>query len=143
MESGPAQPEAQKIMIALDTNVLVRLITRDDPGQARAVDALLSTPDETFFLPDLVLAELAWVLARSYGFSRDEIMEVLAALLDRLDIVFEDEERVRAAVCRYSQGLDLADGLILEKARAAGCSGLASFDEAFLRLGAEFTRRPR
>lgn len=130
-------------MIALDTNILVRLIARDDPGQARAVDALLSTPDETFFLPDIVLAELAWVLARSYGFTRAEIMGVLAAILDRLDVVFEDEERIRAAVRRYSQGLDLADGLILERARAAGCSGLASFDEAFLRQGAGFIRRPK
>ncbi|MDD8027509.1 MAG: type II toxin-antitoxin system VapC family toxin [Acidobacteriota bacterium] len=130
-------------MIALDTNILVRLITRDDPGQTRGVDALLSTPDETFFLPDIVLAELAWVLARSYGFSRAEIAEVLTALLDRLDVVFEDEELVRAAVRSYIQGLDLADGLILGKAWAAGCSGLASFDESFLRCEPAFVRRPR
>jgi predicted nucleic-acid-binding protein len=129
-------------MIAFDTNILVRLITRDDPDQARAVDAMLSAPDETFFLPDIVLAELVWVLARSFGFSRAEIMKVLAAFLDRLDVVFEDEERVRAAVRLYAGGLDLADGLILENARAAGCSALVSFDEALLRLEPGFIRRP-
>lgn len=143
MESGRAQPKAQEIMIALDTNILVRLITRDDPEQAVAVDALLSSPDETFFLPDIVLAELAWVLARSYGFSRAEIMEVLAAFLDRLDVVFEDEARVRAAVRLYAGGLDLAAGLILEKARAAGCSALASFDDTLRRLDPVFIRFPK
>lgn len=129
-------------MIALDTNILVRLITRDDPSQAAAVDALLSIPDEAYFLSDLVLAELAWVLSRSYGFSRAEIAEVLTALLDRLDVVFEDEASVRAAVRLYAGGLDLADGLIFEKARAAGCSALASFDESLRRLDPVFIRRP-
>jgi predicted nucleic-acid-binding protein len=130
-------------MIALDTNILVRLITRDDADQARGVDALLAVPDEAFFIPDLVLAELAWVLARSYGFSRAEVSEVLTAILDRLDVVFEEEERVRAAVRLYNQGVDLADGLILEKARAAGCSGIASFDEALSRQDPSFVLRPK
>jgi predicted nucleic-acid-binding protein len=130
-------------MIALDTNILVRLITRDDADQARLVDALLAVPDEAFFIPDLVLAELAWVLARSYGFSRAEVSEVLTAILDRLDVVFEEEERVRAAVRLYNQGVDLADGLILEKARAAGCSGIASFDEALSRQDPSFVLRPK
>jgi predicted nucleic-acid-binding protein len=130
-------------MIALDTNVLVRLITRDDPEQVRGADALLSVSDETFFLADIVLAELSWVLARGYGFSRLEIAEVLAALLDRLDVIFEDEERVRIAVRQYLDGLDLADGLILGTAKAMGCTALASFDEAFGRVDPKFVRQPK
>jgi predicted nucleic-acid-binding protein len=129
-------------MIALDTNILVRLITRDDPAQADAVDALLSTPDAAFFLPDLVLAELAWVLARGYAFTRAQVAEVMTALLDRLDVVFEDEERVQAAVRLYAGGLDLADALILGRAHAGGCSALASFDEALLGVDPGFIRRP-
>lgn len=130
-------------MIALDTNVLVRLITRDDPKQTRGTDALLSAKDQTFFLADIVLSELTWVLARCYCFSRTEVGEVLVALLDRLDVVFEDEERVRIAVRQYLDGLDLADGLILGTAKATGCEALASFDEALARINPEFVRRPR
>jgi predicted nucleic-acid-binding protein len=130
-------------MIALDTNILVRFITRDDPDQARGVDALLSIPEETFFLPDIVLAELTWVLSRSYGFSKPEVAEVLIALMDRLDVVFEDEARVRAAVRLYVEGLDLADGLILETARAAGCTSMASFDESLIHRAPAFVRRPK
>ena len=129
-------------MIALDTNVMVRLITRDDPEQTRGADALLSAKDETFFLADMVLAELSWVLTRCYSFSRPEIAEVMAALLDRLDVVFEDEERVRIAVRHYLDGLDLADGLILGTAKATGCEALASFDEALGRVDPKFVRRP-
>ena len=129
-------------MIALDTNVLVRLITRDDAAQAAAVDALLSTPGKVFFLPDLVLAELAWVLARGYAYARVEVAQVMSALLDRVDVVFEDEERVRTAVRLYAGGLDLADALILGKAREEGCSALASLDDAFARVDPGYVSSP-
>ena len=115
-------------MIALDTNVLVRLFTEDDPLQARRAENLLRGEDGPFFLPDLVLAELVWVLQRSYEFSRDEVRSVLLALLERRDVVFEDEEGIRTALRAYEEGLDFADGLIIARARAAGCSRLASFD---------------
>ncbi len=80
-------------MIALDTNVLIRLITGDDPVQARAIEAFLENTEGPFLIPDLVVAELAWVLQRRYGFTRPEIGSVLSSLLDRRDVVFEDEGR--------------------------------------------------
>ncbi len=129
-------------MIALDTNVLVRLVIGDDPEQAEAVGRLLSAPGETFFIADLVLAELAWVLTGRYGFTRPDVVEVLSSLLNRADVVFEDEDRIRSAVRRYSNGLDLADGLILGRAKAAGCSRLATFDDSLLRRDPAFVRRP-
>ena len=72
-------------MIALDTNVLVRLITRDDAAQAAAVDALLSTPGEVFFLPDLVLAELAWARLKAGQF--DEIVSLAPIYLRTIEAI--------------------------------------------------------
>lgn len=109
-------------------NVLVRLITEDDPGQACLAENLLRAEAGPFFLPDLLLAELVWVLQRSYGFSKDDVKAVLLALLGRSDAVIEDEEGIRSALRAYEAGLDFADGLIIARARAAGCSRLATFD---------------
>lgn len=129
-------------MIALDTNVLVRLITGDDPVQAREIEVYLEKTEGPFLIPDLVMAELAWVLQRRYGFRRTEVGDVLLALLNRRDVVFEDEERVRVAVRSFIEGLDLADALIVEIARAAGCDRLASFDDSLKAKAPGFIIKP-
>lgn len=84
-------------MIGLDTNVLVRYLTRDDESQFRAVMKLLSRKGATFFVPDQVLVELDWVLARLYAWSRAEIAESFARLLTIHNLEFEDEGRIRSA----------------------------------------------
>jgi len=129
-------------VIALDTNVLVRLITGDDPVQAREIEVYLEKTEGPFLIPDLVMAELAWVLQRRYGFRRTEVGDVLLALLNRRDVVFEDEERVRVAVRSFIEGLDLADALIVEIARAAGCDRLASFDDSLKANAPGFIIKP-
>ena len=129
-------------MIALDTNVLVRLITGDDPVQAREIEVYLEKTEGPFLIPDLVMGELAWVLQRRYGFRRTEVGDVLLALLNRRDVVFEDEERVRVAVRSFIEGLDLADALIVEIARAAGCDRLASFDDSLKAKAPGFIIKP-
>jgi len=129
-------------VIALDTNVLVRLITGDDPVQAREIEVYLEKTEGPFLIPDLVMAELAWVLQRRYGFRRTEVGDVLLALLNRRDVVFEDEERVRVAVRSFIEGLDLADALIVEIARAAGCDRLASFDDSLKAKAPGFIIKP-
>ena len=129
-------------MIALDTNVLVRLITGDDPVQACEIEVYLEKTEGPFLIPDLVMAELAWVLQRRYGFRRTEVGDVLLALLNRRDVVFEDEERVRVAVRSFIEGLDPADALIVEIARAAGCDRLASFDDSLKAKAPGFIIKP-
>jgi len=89
-----------------------------------------------------VMAELAWVLQRRYGFRRTEVGDVLLALLNRRDAVFEDEERVRVAVRSFIGGLDLADALIVEIARAAGCDRLVSFDDSLKAKAPGFVVKP-
>jgi predicted nucleic-acid-binding protein len=129
-------------VIALDTNVLIRIITGDDPVQSRGIEAFLENTEGPFFVPDLVMAELAWVLQRRYGFTRPEVGRVLLSLLDRRDVVFEDEGRVRTAVRSFNDGLDLADALIMEVARAAGCDHMASLDDALRTRDPDFIIRP-
>ena len=129
-------------MIALDTNVLVRFITEDDPQQAAASRALLETRGETFFAGDIVLVELVWVLRRLYHFSREDVVTVLQSLLDRTDFVVEDRQAAQDAVRRLAAGGDFADALILSTARAQGCSRLASFDEGMLEDSPSFVIRP-
>lgn len=115
-------------MIGLDTNVLVRLIAGDDHAQERAVLRLLASSNETFFVSDLTVAELAWVLSSLYEFTRDELSSALEALISRGDLVFESEIRVRRAIHYFNEGGDFADFLILARAEAEGCA-FASFDK--------------
>lgn len=115
-------------MIALDTNLLVRLIAGDDRAQERAVLRLLADQNTNFFIGDVTLAELAWVLEEVYAFNREELACALEALANRADLVFEDATRVRRAIRHLAEGGDFADGLILSRAQAEGCTALASFD---------------
>ena len=130
-------------MIALDTSVLIRFITEDDPRQAAASRALLDALGETFFASDVVLVELVWTLRRLYHFSRDETATVLQSLLDRTDFVVEDRQETQRAVRNMARGRDFADALILSKARTKGCSRLATFDEELAEHHPDFVVRPK
>lgn len=129
-------------MIALDTNVLVRLIAGDDRAQERAVLRLLTEHKTTFFVADVTLAELVWVLGEVYAFSREELTSTVEALSNRADLVFEDAARVRHAIRHLADGGDFADGLILGRAQAAGCTALASFDQQLKKRVPDFVRIP-
>jgi len=129
-------------VIALDTNVLVRFVTRDDPAQARQADRLLAREGETFLLLDAVLIELHWTLRRLYAFTVEQIGEVLAAFESRADIEFENRERVARALTLIRKGHDFADILIAERAREIGCSAFATFDERLAKLDPGFFIKP-
>ena len=130
-------------MTALDTNIITRLIAGDDHAQARAVLRLLAEPDATFFLSDVVLAEVAWVLSDTYGFSREELASALESLVNRSDLVFEDRVRFRRAVKHLADGGDFADFLILARAESEGCTALASFDKGLKKRFPDFVVGPK
>lgn len=130
-------------MIALDTNLLVRLIAGDDHAQERAVLRVLADPDGSFFVGDVTLAEVAWVLGDSYGFSREELAIALGSLVSRADLVFEDRVRVRRAVKHLADGGDFADLLILARAQAEGCTALVSFDKGLKKRFPDFVVVPK
>jgi predicted nucleic-acid-binding protein len=81
-------------------------------------------------------------LLRLYRFSRQEVCTILRDFLGKTDVVFEDEAAVSAAVHEMEAGGDLADTLIVAKAREHGCSGVATFDEDLVRRHPNFAVRP-
>ncbi len=125
-------------MIALDTNVLVRLVTRDDEAQAqRAKSAFDAQAGENggLFVADIVLAELCWTLAHSYGLSRADIARTVRALLDNASLALESTSAVKNALVHFETGsADFPDCLIVAKAGQFGCSHTLSFDQRMARL---------
>lgn len=121
-------------MIALDTNVLVRLVLQDDETQARAAERLViraRREQTSLFVADVVLCELVWVLSRRAGISRSDIADALDQLFRTELVVVADagvaERALRAY--RYGKG-DFADYLIREQARAAEADEVVTLDRA-------------
>ncbi|HXT15265.1 MAG TPA: type II toxin-antitoxin system VapC family toxin [Gemmatimonadaceae bacterium] len=121
-------------MIALDTNVLVRLIVGDDEAQARAAErlAVRARREQTaLFVADVVLCELVWVLRSRLSLPRREIADALDQLLATELIVVADTAVIERTLDDYRNGKgDFADYLIREQARSAGAKEVATFDRA-------------
>ena len=121
-------------MIGLDTNVLVRYLTRDDEAQFRVARRLLEgleASGETAYISVIVLAELAWVLSISYGFDRPTLAATLEQLVQTVEFTVEDRELVSQAIAEFAAGkAGFADYLIGVRNRAAGCSATSTFDGA-------------
>jgi predicted nucleic-acid-binding protein len=121
-------------MIGFDTNVLVRLLVRDDSVQAARVDALVEDcldSGEAILLNGIVLCEAVWVLESAYGFSRGVIGEVLEKILLTRQLEVEDREGVWRALGRFKKGrADFADYLLGERNSALGCHRTATFDRS-------------
>ena len=119
-------------MIGLDTNVLVRLLVRDDPRQTKQAQEFIEahcTDESPAFINSVVLAELVWVLAHPYGYSRSEIVQALEQLIAGNDRVFEHHEQVRSALKAFgSSRIDFVDALIAAINRTRGCEATATFD---------------
>lgn len=112
-------------MIGLDTNILVRYLTRDDEQQWQQAVAVIQQ-NQPCFITHIVLCELVWVLkGANYGFRKDEIINVLEAMLHSAAFEFENRSTVDQALQRYKQGK--AD-LIGATSRQAGCTETWSFD---------------
>ena len=120
-------------MRAADTNILLRLLLRDDPRQTAAAEAFVR---DGIWISHLVLAEAAWTLESTYGFEPTQIAEVVEKLLDNPVVALQDIDVVHAALAQFKAkaGIELSDCLILEIARKAGHSPLGSFDRKFAKL---------
>lgn len=120
-------------MIGLDTNVLVRYLTRDDPSQAAtAIKLVRSLSSETKgFLSLVVLVETVWVLESSYGFKKSQLQEVLETLLRSQELMVDRADLAWQALQTFSASrADFSDCLIERCSHAAGCSYTATFDRA-------------
>jgi len=120
-------------MRAVDTNVLVRLITRDDPRQVAAADAFIA---KGAWVSHLVLAETIWVLDSVYGLSPDAQALAIEMLLGHQSLSLQDADVVLAAVDVFKShpSLGFSDCLVLEIARKAGHQPLGTFDRQFGKL---------
>jgi len=111
-------------VIGVDTNVVVRFLTRDDPEQAELARRVMTGGD--ILLPKTVLLEVEWVLRSAYGYSGEAIGQALWKLLGMDNVVAEDAEAVTRALVWHGGGLDLADALHL--ASLGEASRLSTFD---------------
>jgi predicted nucleic-acid-binding protein len=116
-------------MIAVDTNVLVRLLTQDDPKQAAAARSLFE--QEPVWIAKTVLLETGWVLRSLYGFDESVIRDTFTRLLGLKNVRTEDEPSVAAALALTAHGIELADALHLSS-RPPGAA-FVSFDQSFIR----------
>lgn len=127
-------------MRAVDTNVLVRLITRDDPKQVAAAEACV---EKGAWVPHLALAEATRVLASVYDRSARDIATAVEMLLNHQHLTLQDEDTVAAAIVQFRgrPAVGFSDCLMVEVARKAGHGPLATFDTNLGKLdGAERLR---
>ena len=121
-------------MIGLDTNVLIRYLVQDDPGQSRKATQVIvkrCTRDDPGFINRIVLCELVWVLESAYGYSKDTIVPVLEKLFRTSQLKIEDTQSAWTAFRTYQKGkADFADCLLGTTNRFGGCDGTLTFDQA-------------
>lgn len=117
-------------MRAVDTNVVVRYLTGDDPDQAaRARDAIEAG---RVFVSTTVLLETEWVLRRAYGFAPGEVIGVLRAFAGLPQVRVENAALLAEALEHADTGMDFADALHL--GAAAQCEAMLTFDRRFVRM---------
>ena len=120
-------------MRAVDTNVLVRVLSRDDPKQAAAADRYVGAGA---WVSHLVLMEAVWVLGTASGLDAQALALAIQMVLDHKDLTVEAPDAVAAALAQFRRhpNLGFADCLILEVARKAGHLPLGTFNRQLAKL---------
>ena len=120
-------------MRAVDTNVVVRYLTGDDPGQAARAKAAIDAGN--VFVSTTVLLESAWVLRSVYGLAGEEAAAALRAFSGLPGVSVESPDLIAEALGRAEKGMDVADALHL--GAAARCEALLTFDRRFIELAGD------
>jgi predicted nucleic-acid-binding protein len=125
-------------MLGIDTNVLVRFLTRDNEAQFEKARKLIKreiSQGRPVFVNQLVLMETEWVLRSRYSATKLQIIETLSSLLNSDDLQFEDEPTIEEALFLWKENtVDFADCLIGVKNRKLGCHSTVSFDLKAVKL---------
>jgi predicted nucleic-acid-binding protein len=124
-------------MTSLDTNVIIRYLVGDNAEQSKAARDLIDrlTSDNPGFICREVAIETAWVLERSYRFTRDQVAYALMDLTASDTLLVENSDDVAAAAHRYRQGgPGFSDLMILSAAERAGATPLQTFDHRLARM---------
>ena len=125
-------------MIAVDTNVIVRFLVRDDERQAKAVYRRLKRAEanrERLFIPLAVVLETIWVLESAYEKSRAEVLDAIQDMRRMSVFEFEKDEAIERVLTDGRRcKADMADILIAHSARSCGCDGGITFDKNAAKL---------
>jgi predicted nucleic acid-binding protein len=118
----------------LDTNVLIRHLTGDPPAQARRATAFLERAEE-LLLPDLIVAEVVYVLESFYELKPKRVTEVVRAVIAFTAVVVVDEALLLRALEVYEvERIDFAEAYLVASAEASGIKSIASFDRSIDRV---------
>jgi len=125
-------------MIGLDTNILVRYLTQDDPVQSRKATEVIErrlTEENPGFVSIVAMVETVWVLDRAYGLAPQEIAATVERMLQTDVLVVQNEQDVFTAMTALKDGEgSFADAVIAALGARAGCSCTLTFDQKALRL---------
>lgn len=125
-------------MIGLDTNILVRYLTQDDPLQSQKANAIIErrlSEETPGFVSIVAMVETVWVLDRAYGLSAQKIAAAVERMLQTDVLVIENEQEVFTAMIALKEGQgSFADAVIAELGLRAGCSCTLTFDHKAARL---------
>ncbi len=121
-------------MITIDTNVIVRFLTRDDEVQYQKAYQVFAS-SEQIFIPKTVILETEWVLRFSYKFSSERIVFALSNLLGLENIISENKELIIIALQWHEQGMDFADALHLSF--SLHTQAFLSFDKKMIKKSAD------
>lgn len=133
-------------MPALDTNVLIRYVVRDDNAQFLAARRLINrcvAEGVPLFVPVTVVLEVEWVLRSSFGYGKDDVLNLLSSLFAAAELSLESERALEVALHLYRKGsADFADCLHVALAAQAGEEPLWTFDKKAAKVpGAELLAR--
>lgn len=125
-------------MIGIDTNVLLRLLVRDDEAQVRAAERFFAThcsPENPGFVSLVVIVETAWALRRFYLYERSQIANALRSLLNVAELEIESAEDVRSAVADFeTSAAGFVDCLVARTNASSGCEHTVTFDRKAAKL---------
>jgi predicted nucleic-acid-binding protein len=116
-------------MIAVDTNLLIRLLTKDDSNQANRATKVMESDD--IFIPKTVMLETEWVLRHAYGINKGAITKGFQKIMGLPNVRVEDQQTVFQAISWYELGLDFVDALHLASSMKA--DKFVTFDNEFIK----------
>jgi predicted nucleic-acid-binding protein len=116
-------------MVAVDTNILVRFLVKDDLAQFQRAEKLLQ--DHDIYIPDTVLLETEWVLRFAYSLPTDAIQQGFLLLLGMENVQVRDAFAVKQALDWFAQKMDFADAWHL--ALSQSCGRFATFDDKLIK----------
>jgi predicted nucleic-acid-binding protein len=125
-------------MIGIDTNILLRLIIKDDANQVAQAEAFLvaRSAQSPAYVSLVTLIETIWALQNIYDFSKKQTLEYLTLLMDSHEICLQDEISVNAATKSYAScKIDFADALIAAVNIEHGCRQTITFDKIAIKSG--------